>query len=100
VGYAIRSKTPDAAFTAKLIFITRKNFSNSESGIFGANPTTRRSMATFVPARNPIPTVCRIRTNGKAHSEGDSRSQTLGAVASIHARLEYMCDKVSFLDSR
>ena len=49
-------------------------------------PSTRTSSATLAPTRNARPTVWRMRTNGNAQSEGDSRSCVLRAEVSIQVK--------------
>ena len=56
-GYAIRSTTPETAFSQKAHQMIGKKPWNGARGMPGTNPRIRRSIAALMPARNASPTV-------------------------------------------
>src|SRR5678816_109489 len=80
------SSTPETALVQNPTHITMKYRSIDAYGTPRPRPSARTLHATFEPTKNARPTVCRIRTKGNTHSEGDSRSHVLNVVASSQAK--------------
>src|SRR5579862_884094 len=102
--------TPETKFSQNPNHITGKNRFISSIGTPGATPRIRSASTALMPAARPMPTVWHDRTAGNANTDGDSRTQMLSDVASIHARNGSMvaaarilnprpCDPEDFLNS-
>src|SRR5260370_35082493 len=85
VGRPVTIKKAVTAFAAKHQHIGGLDGRNEASGMLGAAPRMRRSIAELAPARKPMQIVCRVMIVGKA-SMDSPRIQALRSLPSTNAR--------------